>query len=95
MLNNELIYKSMASSKTYQNITQVKIDRMLKELGKNGAVVTGSSPTWMVDTKQYGIKLKGEWNEGAKTLFITLLDKSFYVPEKKVWNKMDDMMGKL
>lgn len=85
----------MAAQKTYGGITQSKIDTMLKELVKNGATVSGQSPAWTVDTHQYGIKLKGEWNVAENSLKVTLLDKSFYVPEKKVWQKMDELMGKL
>jgi len=85
----------MAAQKTYGGITQSKIDTMLKELVKNGATVSGQSPAWTVDTHQYGIKLKGEWNAAESSLKVTLLDKGFYVPEKKVWQKMDELMGKL
>lgn len=85
----------MASQKTYGGITQSKIDSMLKELIKNGATVSGHSPEWKVDTNQYGIKLKGEWNMADNSLKVTLLEKSFYVPEKQVWQKMDELIAKL
>lgn len=83
----------MAAQRTYGGITQSKIDTMLRELVQNGATVSGQSPEWTVDTNQFGIRLRGVWNVAASSLLVTLLDKSFYVPEKKVWEKMDALMG--
>jgi hypothetical protein len=77
--------------RNYPNITQQKVDLMLAEMRRQGMTVTGSNP-WDVDTKQHGVKLRGAWNGGTRTLSVIVTDKAWYVPCGKIWEKIDGLM---
>jgi hypothetical protein len=58
----------MAAQKTYGGITQSKIDTMLEGIGKKWSHGVRAIAGVDVDTHQYGIKLKGEWNVAGSSL---------------------------
>ncbi|MEO5361978.1 MAG: hypothetical protein H7843_16310 [Nitrospirota bacterium] len=76
---------------SYGNITKNKMDAILKALTDNGASISGNNP-WDVDTNNNKVKLRGEWNEAASTLNITVNDSNWYVPCSKIWETVDDLM---
>jgi DNA-directed RNA polymerase len=78
----------------YPNITQAKIDAMLKALRDNGYEVTGKNP-WRIDTKSYGVVLQGSWNSATNTLCIIVVDKWGIVPCKRIWDKIEPLIRNL
>jgi len=76
----------------YGNITKVKINKILDELRKSGATITGNNP-WDVDVHSNGVKLQGSWVESTSTLTIIVTDKSWYVPCSAIWNKIDPLIN--
>ena len=54
-------------TRTYHNVVRQSVNAMLDELRKNGAKITGNNP-WFIDTRQSGVKLRGEWSEDASSL---------------------------
>lgn len=79
---------------TYSDISRAKVDAILDVLTSNGSLITGSNP-WIVDTKNHGVLLKGEWNERTSTLDITVTDAAWYVTSKAVWENIDSLMGRV
>jgi hypothetical protein len=75
----------------YGNISRRRVDSMLEELIAHGSRVTGNNP-WIIDTKVHGVLLKGEWNEKALTLEITVTDANWYVARKAIWKNIDSLM---
>lgn len=82
------------SQKTYSGITKQKKDKMLDGLRNSGASVAGNNP-WDVDLHKHGIKLRGSWDEGRSTMTIQIMDKSWYVPESRIWSEINELIGKL
>ena len=76
---------------TYGNVSGKKVDAILDALIAHGSVVTGDNP-WIVDTRKHGVLLRGDWNEEALTLAITLADSDWYVPPSAVWENIDALM---
>lgn len=76
----------------YANITQAKVNAIMDALKKSGYNVTGNNP-WDVDTKQYGVKLRGTWNSANLTLSIIVTDKWAIVPCNKIWEKIDPLIN--
>jgi hypothetical protein len=75
----------------YGNLTKQKVDAIVGELRSNGVTVTGGNP-WDVDTKQSGVKLRGEWVNTTMTLAVTVTDCAWYVPCSMIWEKIDSLM---
>jgi hypothetical protein len=84
----------MASTHTYGNITQEKIDKMINAMQSKGYVVQGSNP-WNVDTHSHGVKLSGSWDTTNQVLSVTIVSKNFYVTDNAVWNKIDPLINNL
>jgi len=78
----------------YRNITRQHIDSMLDELLKNGSAITGENP-WSIDTKQSGVKLKGEWSQEASTLSVIISGKEWYVPSSQIWETIDKLVAEI
>jgi hypothetical protein len=76
----------------YQNITQIKINKILEQLKLNGATITGNNP-WLVDVNSNGVKLSGSWNPSTATLAVVVTDKSWYVSCSKIWDKIDPLIN--
>jgi len=75
----------------YSNITDQKIDLMMKELKDHGISVSGNNP-WTIDPNQHGIKLQATWDKGSSTLYIIVTDKNWYVPCSKIWDTIDPLI---
>ncbi|PXV65914.1 hypothetical protein CLV62_10687 [Dysgonomonas alginatilytica] len=86
----------MASGKEnrYGGITKEKITLILDKLKQSGASVTGTNP-WNVDVHSNGVKLQGRWNESISELQITVVDRNFYVPYSKVWDKINPLISQI
>jgi hypothetical protein len=70
----------------YDDISKDKVAEILKVLVAHGSTVTGDNP-WAIVTHEHGVILKGDWNEAALVLTITVTDADWYVPRKAVWEK--------
>jgi len=79
---------------TYEQINWARVDAILNTLIAHGSIVTGDNP-WTVNTKNHGVILKGEWNEAAQTLAITVKDAAWYASSKAVWENIDALMSKV
>ena len=75
----------------YDNIDKAKVNVILKALTDHGSLVLGSNP-WNVDTGRHGVLLRGEWDEEASMLSITVTDANWYVPREKIWENIDSLM---
>lgn len=75
----------------YDNIDRAKVDVILKALIDHGSLVLGDNP-WNVDTRKHGVLLRGEWDEEASLLSITVTDADWYVPREKIWENIDSLM---
>jgi len=64
---------------------------MLRALQNNGAVISGDNP-WEIDTRQSGVKLRGQLNEAESNLEVTVVGRDWYVPCSMVWQKIDGLM---
>ena len=80
--------------RTYPNVVRQSVNAMLDELRKNGAKITGNNP-WFIDTRQSGVKLRGEWSEDASALSVTLMGKEWYVPSSMIWETIETLMSQL
>jgi hypothetical protein len=78
----------------YRNITMQKVDVMLRALQNNGAAISGDNP-WEVDTHQSGVKLRGQLNEAASNIEITVVDRNWYVSCSMVWQQIDELMHRI
>lgn len=76
---------------TYDNIGRTKVQTILKALTDSGSRISGDNP-WSVDTRNHGVKLRGDWDETARILTITITASDWYVPRKAVWEKIDALM---
>jgi hypothetical protein len=75
----------------YDNISRAKIEIMLHALISRGCIITGHNP-WDVVTRQHGVMLRGEWDEAALTLAVTVTDASWYVPCETAWKNINALM---
>jgi hypothetical protein len=75
----------------FDNINKSGIDAILNGLGSHGSVVTGNNP-WNVDTRQHGVRLRGDWIEETSQLTITVIDAGWYVPSKKIWENIQSLI---
>jgi hypothetical protein len=80
------------STRNYPNIARQHVEAMFDELTKNGAKITGDNP-WGIDTRQSGVKLRGEWSEDTSTLSVTLNGKDWYVPSSMIWETIETLMS--
>ncbi len=80
--------------RTYPNIGRHQIDVMLGELLINGATITGNNP-WHIDTRQSGVKLRGEWSEDSSTLSVTLTGKGWYAPSSVIWRTIESLISQI
>ena len=77
--------------RVYQNWTQAKIDKAIEELRGQGVEVTGNNPV-DIDPHQHGIKGRIWWSESQQTIWMTILDKKFYVKCSWIWDKIDPVI---
>ncbi|HXY61864.1 MAG TPA: hypothetical protein VEJ22_02915, partial [Nitrospirota bacterium] len=76
----------------YANISRTKLDALMAELIAHGSHITGNNP-WLIDTKEHGVHLKGEWDVETLTLAITVTGAHWYVTRRALWEKIDSLMG--
>lgn len=76
----------------YENIKSTDIEIMLHELRAGGAVVKGDNP-WHVEVRQYGMTLKGVWNDAESTLTIIVVDVGWCIPCRTVWKRIDSLIS--
>lgn len=86
--------KEQNGAHQYDNIDQNRIDEMIEALKENGATVSGENP-WLIDTHKKDVKLKGHWNQADSTLTVSITDKSWYVPDSKIWEVIDPLLNQL
>jgi hypothetical protein len=89
--NEAMLAASLCGSRTYPNITALKIDAMIVALRANGATVTGNNP-WTIDVNQYGIVLSASRNATTNVLTLEVTAKAWYVPCSSIWNEIDKYM---
>jgi len=75
----------------YDNIDRAKVNVILKTLIDHGSRVLGNNP-WDIDTQKHGVLLRGEWDEEASQLSITVTDANWYVPRETIWENIDSLM---
>jgi hypothetical protein len=80
--------------RNYDNIGRSEIEMMLGALTSHGFTITGQNP-WHVDTHQHGVRLKGEWDEDASTLALSVTDRNWYVTHAMVWDHIDSLMREI
>jgi hypothetical protein len=78
-------------TRIFENVDKSSVDAILKGLIDHGSTVTGTNP-WEVDTRNHGVQLRGEWNEEAARLAITVTDADWYVPSTKIWRNIESLM---
>ncbi|MEM9598882.1 MAG: hypothetical protein AAGD06_31735 [Acidobacteriota bacterium] len=86
--------ESVCGERQYGKITLVKMEKILSELRRHGATVSGDNP-WDVDTGKHRIKLRGSWNQADMTLTITVTAKNWYVPCSRIWRTIDDLIHEI
>ncbi len=78
-------------TRTFDNIDKPRIDAILRGLADHGSLVTGTNP-WDVDTKDHGVRLRGEWDQEASKLTITVTDADWYVTRNKIWKNLESLL---
>lgn len=78
-------------TRIFENIDKSRVETILKGLIDHGSVVTGINP-WDVDTRNHGVRLRGDWIEEASKLMITITDADWYVPEKMIWENIESLI---
>jgi hypothetical protein len=78
-------------SRNYDNIDRTRVNLILKALIDHGSRVRGDNP-WDIDTQKHGVLLRGEWDEAASLLSITVTDADWYVPRETIWENIDSLM---
>ncbi len=81
-------------TRTFDNVNRSRIDAIFKGLTDHGSLVSGANP-WDVDTRNHGVRLRGEWNEGTSKLIITVTDAAWYVTGKRIWENIESLMKKV
>ena len=77
-------------TRSYPNVVRQRVEAMLDELIKNGAKITGNNP-WVIDTRQSGVKLRGESSADTSILSVTLIGKEWYVPSSMIWETIETL----
>jgi hypothetical protein len=78
-------------TRTFENINKSSVEAILKGLIDHGSIVTGINP-WDVDTRNHGVRLRGDWIEEASKLTITITDADWYVPGKTIWENIESLI---
>ena len=78
-------------TRIFENINKSEVEAILKGLIDHGSVVTGINP-WDVDTRNHGVRLRGDWIEEASELTITITNADWYVPGKMIWENIESLI---
>jgi flagellar biosynthesis/type III secretory pathway ATPase len=76
---------------TYQGVTASVFQSVKQELENNGFSVPGTSGTIR---GPYGIVIDYAWNEPAESLYIHVVDKSFFVPCSQIHSQLNNALTK-
>lgn len=76
---------------TYQGVSPQIFQSVKQELENNGFSVPGTSGTIR---GPYGIVIDYAWDEPAESLFIHVIDKSFFVPCSQIHNQLNNALTK-
>lgn len=79
---------SVCGTRSYPNITQAKVEAMIKALRDNGATVTGNNP-YDVDTHRHGVKLRASRNATNNVLTVEVTAKAWFVPCGRIWSEIE------
>ncbi|MCG6552878.1 MAG: hypothetical protein L7F77_11155 [Candidatus Magnetominusculus sp. LBB02] len=81
----------------YDGITREKVDFILEKLKEGNADVSavGADGPWDIDTHDYGVKLRGEWDKAASQMSITVTAKNLLAPCSLIWQQIDHLMGQV
>jgi len=79
------------ATRIFENIDRSRVDAILSGLIDHGSIVTGSNP-WDVDTRDHGVRLRGEWNEAESLFSVTVTDADWYVPQAAIWKNIVPLM---
>jgi len=80
--------------RSYNGVTRAHVDKIRKEIGKYGISMPDGDD---VDVKgPLGVKMHLTYDEPAKTLSLSLIDKPALIPESQIWNVIEKTaLGKL
>ena len=76
---------------TYQGVTANIFRSVKQELENNGFSVPGTSGTIR---GPYGIVIDYNWEEASETLYIHVVDKSFFVPCSQIHAQLSNALNK-
>jgi hypothetical protein len=76
---------------TYQGVTASIFQSVKQELENNGFTVPGTSGTIR---GPYGIVIDYAWNEPSESLYIHVVDKSFFVPCSQIQSQLSNALTK-
>ena len=78
-------------TRIFENIDKSRVEIILKGLIDHGSVVSGINP-WDIDTRNHGVRLRGDWIEESSKLTITITDADWYVPGKQIWENIESLI---
>jgi len=78
-------------TRIFENIDKSRVEIILKGLIDHSSVVSGINP-WDVDTRNHGVRLRGDWIEESSKLTITITDADWYVPGKQIWENIESLI---
>ena len=76
---------------TYEGVSANMFQSVKQELESNGFTVPGTSGTIH---GPYSIVIEYEWNEADETLYIEVVDKSFFVPCSQIHTQLSNALNK-
>ena len=79
---------------SFSEVSKRRVDAILEELLAHGCDITGNNP-WIIETREHGVRLKGEWSEESLTLKVTVTDANWYVTKKAVWDNIDSLLSRI
>ncbi len=76
---------------TYQGVTASIFKSVKQELENNGFTVPGNNGTIR---GPYGIVIDYNWEQASETLYIHVIDKSFFVPCSQIHTQLSNALNK-
>jgi hypothetical protein len=72
-------------SKTYSNIERTQVDKLRAQIANYVQLPPGDSGT----IESQGMRGRFQYDEGAKTLTLTLEEVPFFVPRGMIWSTIE------
>jgi hypothetical protein len=73
--------------RSYSGVTREHVNKIRKEIGKFGITIPEGDD---VDVKgPLGVRMHLNYDEPAKTLNLSLVDKPAFIPESQIWNVIE------